>query len=108
MFQVFNVWHILYWHDIGISFYEILFTVLRSIQTVSVKTHIIYIYLNLSSLPVAGRTGRKMSEATRWEAFRSLDKNRDGALTADELEAEIFVPRRLDNLDPDPDGGVGG
>jgi len=63
-----------------------------------------YIYLNLSSLPVAGRTGRKMSEATRWEAFRSLDKNRDGALTADELEAEIFVPRRLDDLDPDPDG----
>ena len=45
-----------------------------------------------------------MSEATRWEAFRSLDKNRDGALTADELEAEIFVPRRLDDLDPDPDG----
>eukprot|EP00435_Cladocopium_sp_Y103_P054945 s1156_g18.t1 len=30
-------------------------------------------------------------EAAAAQAFRSLDKNRDGALTADELEAEIFA-----------------
>eukprot|EP00438_Fugacium_kawagutii_P016121 Skav235810 [mRNA] locus=scaffold1267:318967:321832:- [translate_table: standard] len=37
-------------------------------------------------------------EAAEAQAFRSLDRNRDGALTADELEAEIFEPRQDGSL----------